>query len=435
MRPRLAAVKVAVLDSGIDAGSPAFADRIAAGRSFVGGSWAVDTVGHGTFVAGVIAANPASSRVAGIAFNARLLIAKIVTATGAIPIAAEVAAIHWAVKAGARVINISWGAPRDPRDSRLDSYSFSERRAVEWAYSKDVVVVAAAGNGGPRGGMPWPYADYPAWLPNVLSVAALAQNGSIPAYSNHDLRRVDLAAPGTGILSTIPRALENTANPECLGVSYSNCGPERLRGGDGTSFAAPQVTAAAALLLGVDPALRPDQVMWLLERSAVRSSESSKCLDCRDDVHSSARGFGELDIQAAVDLLRSKRPLPPPDVLEPDDDTGNQAHPLRAPALVSTSEDYWDDPVDVFAIRVNRDQRLRAVVRARGGGALTLRIWKPGTPDLIRARPSYLGASSVVEANVDLSYRAASTGTYYLEVVDERRAIGRNAYRLSVTLG
>src|SRR5207247_3171482 len=72
-------VKVAVVDSGIDYGHPEFAGRILAGRSFVGGSWKRDTDGHGTFVAGLIAADPANGQgIAGMAFNAKLLIAKVV---------------------------------------------------------------------------------------------------------------------------------------------------------------------------------------------------------------------------------------------------------------------------------------------------------------------------------------------------------------------
>src|SRR6185437_8930836 len=109
-QPELATVKVAVVDSGIDAGHPEFAGRIAAGKSFVGSPWDVDSDGHGTFVAGEIAANASNGvGIAGMAFNAQLLVAKVVEADGNIPLRAEVDAIRWAVDNGARVINLSLG--------------------------------------------------------------------------------------------------------------------------------------------------------------------------------------------------------------------------------------------------------------------------------------------------------------------------------------
>ena len=85
----LAPVKVAVVDSGIDATLPDFAGRIAAAQSFVGGSPLTDTEGHGTFVAGVIAANLDTQGIVGMAYSAQLLIAKVVTADGRIPLEAS----------------------------------------------------------------------------------------------------------------------------------------------------------------------------------------------------------------------------------------------------------------------------------------------------------------------------------------------------------
>ena len=194
-QPPLATVKVAVIDSGIDYGHPEFAGRILGGRSFVGGTWKRDTDGHGTFVAGLIAADPSNGQgIAGLAFNAKLLIAKVVPPDDSgVNLQAEVGAIRWAVGQGAQVINLSLGGQRDPQDLRLDTYSPGERQAIEYAVSKGVVVVAAVGNGTESPSIPWFYADYPAALPHVLGVSALRENGSVPDYSNRDPVYVDVA--------------------------------------------------------------------------------------------------------------------------------------------------------------------------------------------------------------------------------------------------
>src|SRR5205814_4359203 len=154
----------------------------------------------------------------------------------------------WAVSEGAQVINLSLGGQRDPQDPRLDTFSPLERDALEEAVAKNVVVVAAVGNGTESPSIPWVYADYPAALPHVLGVSALRQNGSIPDYSNRDPVYVDVAAPGDSIVSTVPRNLVDATQPECAATPYSTCGRSEFRDAIGTSFAAPQVTAAAALL-------------------------------------------------------------------------------------------------------------------------------------------------------------------------------------------
>ena len=133
--PVLAPVRVAVVDSGIDGSHEAFQGRIVAARSFVfGGSPLVDEQGHGTFVAGEIAANLDSGvGIAGIAFPAQLLIAKIVEPDGTIRLGAEAAAIRWAADNGARVINLSVSGLRDPLDPAKDTYSRLVADAVAYA--------------------------------------------------------------------------------------------------------------------------------------------------------------------------------------------------------------------------------------------------------------------------------------------------------------
>ncbi|HZB23526.1 MAG TPA: S8 family serine peptidase, partial [Gaiellaceae bacterium] len=120
--PTLAGVRVAVIDSGIDGSHPDFQGRIAASRTFVGGSALTDQQGHGTFVAGLIAAQTNNELgVAGIAFPAQLVIAKVVRSSRLVSLEAEAAAIRWAVDEGARVINLSLGGLRDPRDIERDT--------------------------------------------------------------------------------------------------------------------------------------------------------------------------------------------------------------------------------------------------------------------------------------------------------------------------
>ena len=251
--PNLAGVRVAILDSGIDSAHPELQSRIADGKSFVSSSWENDTNGHGTFVAGEIAAALNNSQgIAGVGFPAQLLVAKIVRADGTISPDAEAAAIRWAVDNGARVINMSFGGVRDPSDPDGDTYSPLEAAAVRYAVDKGVLVVAAVGNADNAPTEPWGYAGYPAALPHVLGVSAIARDGTVPNFSNRDRRHNDIAAPGEEIFSTLPRDLTSEAKPGCLPQGYSDCGPVEFRRGEGTSFSAPQVAGAAAVLFAVD---------------------------------------------------------------------------------------------------------------------------------------------------------------------------------------
>jgi serine protease len=436
-QPPLKPVKVAVIDSGIDDGHPEFAGRIAAGRSFVAGSsWQRDTDGHGTFVAGLIAADPGNGKgIAGLAFNAQLLIAKVVQPDGNVYLPGEVAAIKWAVGAGAQVINLSLGGGRDPQDLRNDYFSPAERDAIEYAVSKGVVVVAAVGNGTESPAIPWPYADYPAALPHVLGVSALRQNGSVPDYSNRDRVFVDMAAPGDEMFSTIPRNLvDATTQPDCAGQPYSNCGPPEFRVAIGTSFAAPQVAAAAALLLGVDPRLSADQVVWLLERSARDVNAATGCSKCpagRD----SLTGWGRLDVQTALTWLRNGVKLPQPDRYEPNDNAGKQAHPFGPPRTITASLDYWDDPIDVYSINLRKGHHVYVRLSPSVRRSIGLVLWNPGTPTVqgeAAVLPDRAATAVAVGGQQRLAFLVPKTGTYYLEVEFDPPAQRRISYSLSV---
>ena len=196
---------------------------------------------------------------------------------------------------------MSLGGIRDPLDPDRDTFSRLEADAVAYAISNGVVVVAAVGNSDQAPTSPWKYASYPAALPHVLGVSAIDDTGGVPSFSNRDPIYNDIAAPGLGILSVLPRPL--TARfPSCSEQGYSSCGPDEYREAQGTSFAAPQVTAAAAVLLSLHPTLRPEQVTSILRVDRDRSRRRHGCDGCAEgrDAYS---GWGRLDVAAAIAAL------------------------------------------------------------------------------------------------------------------------------------
>lgn len=412
----LPTVRVAVIDSGIDKSHPDLVHRVVAEKSFVGGS-ANDTDGHGTFVAGEIAAAVDNGRgIAGLAPSARLVVAKVVRDDGSVSTWAEARAIRWAVRQHARVINVSLGGIRDPGDPAHSGYSWVEQRAVNYATARGALVVAAVGNSQGAPITPWRHASYPAALPHVLGVASYGQAGNVPSFSNRDDVYVDLAAPGDNIFSLLPKAV-TAKNPTCVEQGYSSCGPKMFRRGAGTSFSAPQVAASAATLFSLRPDLTPDQVSTLLERSATDATPATGCAAClvgRD----SLTGFGELDVAAAVHTLRVG-PVPKRDHLEPNDDVGFVAAPIRSKKVhFRATIDTWDDPTDVYRVRLRRGRRLSVRVPPSSNVDVSLVLWKPETHSLATATDSQRAARSVHPQGMPekIRYVAPETGWYFIQV-------------------
>ncbi len=432
--PALERVPVAVIDSGVDATHPELAGRILDSRSFVGGSASVDALGHGTFVAGLIAAGVGNGiGIAGLAPSSELLVAKVVTPSRAIPIEAEAKAIRWAVENGARVINMSLGGIRDPLDPNRDSFSRLEADAVAYAVSNGAVVVAAVGNGDLAPSSPWPYASYPAALPHVLGVSAISETGGVPKFSNRDKVYNDLAAPGDKILSIFPRPLTGRF-PACAEQGYSSCGPEEYREAQGTSFAVPQVSAAAALLLGLRPLLQPEQVTAILQRTAVDVTATTGCAAClvgRDE-HS---GQGRLDVAAAIAALAE--PLPLADRYEANDDAGPRAYRVSGSnRRLNAVVDFWDDQDDVYAIKLKKGQRV--YVGLTGADAtvdLSLALWLPQARTIGNVRSLRFRAriSARPAAREFFSHRAAKAGSYFVQV--RMSSPGVTRYRLTIVKG
>jgi subtilisin family serine protease len=425
-------VRIAIIDSGIDGGHPEFPrQRIWQARSWVGGSALTDEEGHGTFVAGEVAASINNNEgIAGMAFPAQLVIAKIARADQTIDVRDEAEAIRWAVDVGARVINLSIGGLRNPFNSRVDTFSRAEAAAIEYAVRRGAVLVAAVGNSDDAPQSPWPYASYPAALPHVIGVSALTPTGNVPNFSDRDRIYNDISAPGQEIYSTLPRAL-TSFRPLCVNQGYSDCGPDEFRHAAGTSFAAPQVTAAAAVLLALKPALQPDQVANILERSATDVSAANGCRSCplqRDALS----GWGRLDVAKAVAALDGV--LPAADRSEPNDDAGTKAVKLTAAVkALKGTVDFWDDQRDLYRVYLRARQRLRLTLDGPTGATSNLLLWKPGTKRVDDLRKQNLRAAQAIGpgASHRLGYRAPKQGWYYVEVKVVTRGAG--PYQLTLT--
>ena len=229
-------VTVAVIDTGVDAGHEDLAGQVLTGVDLSGRTAVVgggtDPNGHGTHVAGIIAAADNGVGGVGVAPEAKILPVRVLDESGA-GYASDVAeGIIYAVDHGALVINLSLGGPVP---------SAAQQAAVEYAIQKGVTVVAAAGNSGPDGAP-----EYPAALPGVIAVAATTPEDEVASFSTWGAY-VDVAAPGTMILSSLP------------GDDYAY--------ESGTSMATPFVAGVAALVRSVDVSVLLD-VPGLLARTA-----------------------------------------------------------------------------------------------------------------------------------------------------------------------
>jgi subtilisin family serine protease len=356
-------------------------------------------------------------------------VAKVVTRSRAIPVEAEAKAIRWAVENGARVINMSLGGVRDPLDPSSDTYSRLEADAIAYAVSNGAVVVAAVGNS-PEGQAPGKYASYPAALPHVLGVSATNDTGGIPDFSNRDRIFNDIAAPGLQIISILPRTL--TARfPACAEQGYSSCGSEEYREAQGTSFAAPLVSSAAAVLLSLRPNLRPEQVSEILRGTAVDLNQATGCDACAVGRDADS-GWGRLDVAAAIAALAKR--LPARDYYEANDDVGTRAYPTSGSnRRIKATVDFWDDQDDVYAIRLTKNQPVYVGLTGSDTSVdLSLAFWLPqarsieGVGDLrFRAR-----VSARTGARQYLSYRARSAGTYFVQV--RMSSPGLTRYRLTI---
>jgi hypothetical protein len=257
-------VIIAVIDSEIDSGHPDLAGVVRQRFSAVGPE---PPHPHGTGMAGAIASH---QRLVGIAPNARLLAVHAFSSKAA---SAEsttfqiLKGIDWSVVQGARVINMSFAGPRDP----------SLERALKAAFDRNVVLVAAAGNAGPKSPPLFPGAD-----PNVIAVTATDVDNKLFSGANRG-KYVEVAAPGVDVLVPAPQDTYQLTT--------------------GTSVAAAEASGVVALMLERNPKLKPAEVRKILRSTAHRLGTTT-----RDDNF----GYGLIDplraLQAANPRVSSAAP-------------------------------------------------------------------------------------------------------------------------------
>lgn len=338
-------VVVAVLDSGIDSGHDDLRDATI-GRRHVPDEATLDPLGHGTAVAGIVAARRNGVGIVGVTPQASLLDA---------PVAMEGAeqnpdswrvALPWAVNHHADVANMSFAVPRSTYDEDLYKVAVS---VVEFARANDVVAVAGGGNCGQRDRVENAFLEecterdmvtVPAELPGVVTVGALQKDHDLAGYSTRN-EDIDLVAPGGGGV----RDLIVTTD---VGGQYQDF--------NGTSAAAPHVAAAAAALRSAVPYATGDEIAQALIDTADPEGVSE---GDRDDV---GAGEGLVAIGAAIEQLRTTS-TPPDDLADRTllafvrDSTlvafdGDAAVPVRPvdPEAPVTWLEWWDDNTRVVGL-------------------------------------------------------------------------------------
>jgi thermitase len=315
---------IAVLDTGVMASHPDLAGRVLKGYDFVNDDWrAADDNGHGTWVAGIIAATSNDGYgIAGVSRTAKILPVKIMNRSGTGSTADLLAAIRWSADKGADVINMSVGG---------FPYSQMMQDAVYYAWGKGAVLVGAAGNNRRE------ETYYPASFDRVISVSATQVNDEFSNWSSYG-PKVDVSAPGSSVLTT------NCYT--CTYADHDSWGSHTFI--SGTSFATPNVAGVVALIRARYPHYTPTRV-------------ASRLYSTVDDLGyrgwDRRYGRGRVNALRAVGGISSSPSRPRGDAFE-----GNNWLSATAPRLTRATTVrptiYPAGDVDVFTVDAPRAGRL-----------------------------------------------------------------------------
>jgi serine protease len=376
-----ATARVAILDTGIDAGHPELAGKIATAESVDAGDPRTDADGHGSHVSGLACAGTDDGRgVAGAGWDCRLHVVKLGTdLTGGIPDETIVRGLELAIAHAPHAIGMSFGG--GPDSAALDA-------AIQAAFDRGIVLVAAASNEEDDDGQGAPASQLqPGDAANLDAGRGLV----VTAADFEDTRagtgrgsEISLAAYGffdeqsgpPGLISTYPGAFTLRDVPGCTPIVLPACTRRDIGGDDsyaylqGTSMATPQVAALAALVGALNPGLRAQEKLRLIKATARRSGGWNPDL-----------GWGILDAGAAVDAARRIDRLAPSSRVRVARRRGRRVRlavrasdPGAARGLVPSGV----RQVDVFAKRGKRPARRLRRLAGRRSIRVTLRpgVWR-----------------------------------------------------------
>jgi subtilisin family serine protease len=387
---------IAVLDTGVQAGHRDLRGRVVRGYDFVNNDTsAADDNGHGTWVAGIIAANVNDRYgIAGISWTDRILPVKIMNASGTGSTADLAAGITWAANRGADIINMSVGG---------FPYSQAIQDAVNHAWTKGAVLVGAAGNNNRR------EVFYPASYDHVVSVSATQVEDEFSHWSSYG-PKVDVSAPGSSVLTT---------NCTLTACQHEDWGPHTYI--SGTSFATPNVAGVVALIKARYPRSSPAQIVGRLLNSVDDLGFAG-----RDDRY----GIGRVNAYRAVGASVAPPRRRGGDALERNNALGSAA-PIGMGRTTEASI-YPAGDVDWFRVRVPRAGRLD--VRVTGVVDTRAYPWnRSGIPidPIVELYDRYGNLITRVdrewESGVELAQRQVGKGTVVMVRVRNFYANGNRA--------
>jgi subtilisin len=256
-------VKIGVVDTGADFSHPDLRSSLAGGVNFIQRNRpAYDDNGHGTHIAGTIAADNKSGGIMGVAPKSSIYAVKSFDKNGSAFVSDIILGIDWCVRHKMDIINMSFG---------MKNRSLSLRDSIRNAYNAGVIVVASSGNDGKASNI-----DYPARFIQTIAVGATDKNRQIASFSNRG-KGISIYAPGDKIYSTWLNNGYNTIS--------------------GTSMATSHISGIVALLLSLSPGLSTNRIKSLLKKSALPLKKKRK----------NAASIGEANAYKAIQPYVKKR--------------------------------------------------------------------------------------------------------------------------------